>query len=90
MSSKRVAFLILVALVGLLTACTRAAAPTGSTPAAPDADGSHSGWAQILDRLFVRPIAGRTLATFKAIAEATASAAVVEGSAEPSATKGGA
>jgi ribosome-associated toxin RatA of RatAB toxin-antitoxin module len=48
------------------------------------------GWAQILDRLFVRPIAGRTLATFKSIAEATASAAVVEGSTEQSATKGGA
>ena len=29
-------------------------------------------WAPLLDRLFVRPIAGRTLATFKAIAEALA------------------
>ena len=29
-------------------------------------------WARIVDRLFVRPIAGRTLATFKSIAEATA------------------
>lgn len=28
------------------------------------------GWAPLLDRAFVRPIAGRTLATFKAIAEA--------------------
>jgi ribosome-associated toxin RatA of RatAB toxin-antitoxin module len=27
-------------------------------------------WATLIDRLFVRPIAGRTLATFKAIAEA--------------------
>jgi ribosome-associated toxin RatA of RatAB toxin-antitoxin module len=27
-------------------------------------------WAAIVDRLFVRPIAGRTLATFKSIAEA--------------------
>jgi ribosome-associated toxin RatA of RatAB toxin-antitoxin module len=30
------------------------------------------GWATFLDRAFVRPIAGRTLATFKAIAEAVA------------------
>jgi ribosome-associated toxin RatA of RatAB toxin-antitoxin module len=29
-------------------------------------------WAPIVDRLFVRPIAGRTLATFKSIAEAVA------------------
>lgn len=29
-------------------------------------------WALIVDRLFVRPIAGRTLATFKSIAEAVA------------------
>ncbi len=28
-------------------------------------------WAPIVDRLFVRPIAGRTLAAFKSIAEAT-------------------
>ena len=28
------------------------------------------GWAAFIDRLFTRPIAGRTLATFKAIAEA--------------------
>ena len=31
-------------------------------------------WATIVDRLFVRPIAGRTLATFKSIAEAVAAA----------------
>lgn len=31
-------------------------------------------WAAFIDRLFVRPIASRTLATFKAIAEATAEA----------------
>jgi len=29
-------------------------------------------WASVVERLFVRPIAGRTLATFKAIAEAVA------------------
>jgi ribosome-associated toxin RatA of RatAB toxin-antitoxin module len=29
-------------------------------------------WAMVLERLFVRPIAGRTLATFKAIAESLA------------------
>jgi ribosome-associated toxin RatA of RatAB toxin-antitoxin module len=28
-------------------------------------------WATVIDRLFVRPVASRTLATFKAIAEAT-------------------
>ena len=33
-------------------------------------------WAPIVDRLFVRPIAGRTLATFKAIAEAVSADAV--------------
>ena len=33
------------------------------------------GWARLLDGLFVRPIAGRTLATFKAIAEAAHAAA---------------
>jgi ribosome-associated toxin RatA of RatAB toxin-antitoxin module len=32
------------------------------------------GWAAILDALFVRPIAGRTLATFKSIAEAVVAA----------------
>jgi aromatase len=30
------------------------------------------GWAPFVDRLFTRPIAGRTLATFRAIAEAVA------------------
>jgi ribosome-associated toxin RatA of RatAB toxin-antitoxin module len=30
------------------------------------------GWAGFVDRLFTRPIAGRTLATFKALAEAVA------------------
>lgn len=30
-------------------------------------------WASVVDRLFTRPIAGRTLATFKAIAEAVSS-----------------
>lgn len=33
------------------------------------------GFARFVDRWFTRPIAGRTLATFKAIAEATAAAA---------------
>jgi hypothetical protein len=32
------------------------------------------GWAGFIDRAFTRPIAGRTLATFKAIAEALAEA----------------
>jgi hypothetical protein len=30
------------------------------------------GWAATIDRLFTRPIAGRTLASFRAIAEAVA------------------
>jgi hypothetical protein len=30
------------------------------------------GWAWFIDRLFTRPIAGRTLATFRSIAEAVA------------------
>ena len=30
------------------------------------------GWAPFIDRLFTRPIAGRTLATFRSIAEAVA------------------
>jgi ribosome-associated toxin RatA of RatAB toxin-antitoxin module len=34
------------------------------------------GWAAIVDRGFTRPIAGRTLATFKALAEAVAGSAV--------------
>jgi hypothetical protein len=33
------------------------------------------GFARLVDRVFTRPIAGRTLATFKAIAEAVESAA---------------
>jgi ribosome-associated toxin RatA of RatAB toxin-antitoxin module len=41
------------------------------------------GWAAILDRLFTRPIAGRTLATFQAIAEAVHEA---EGAEESAAT----
>ena len=36
---------------------------------------SAPGWAVLVDRLFVRPIAGRTLATFKAIAEAVEASA---------------
>ena len=51
----------------------------------PDGDGTHvviehefrprvPGLAAVVDRLFTRPIAGRTLATFKAIAEAVQSA----------------
>jgi len=35
-------------------------------------------WAAIVDRLFVRPIAGRTLATFKSIAEAVHRADTME------------
>jgi hypothetical protein len=30
------------------------------------------GWATLIDRLFTRPIAGRTLASFRTIAEAAA------------------
>jgi ribosome-associated toxin RatA of RatAB toxin-antitoxin module len=33
-----------------------------------------AGWAAFIDRVFTRPIAGRTLATFKAIAEAVEAA----------------
>ena len=40
------------------------------------------GWAAFVDRVFTRPIAGRTLATFAAIAEALA----VDESASPAAT----
>ncbi|MBA2719123.1 MAG: SRPBCC family protein [Chloroflexi bacterium] len=36
------------------------------------------GWAALIDRLFTAPIAGRTLATFRAIAEAVAAAEPVE------------
>lgn len=35
-------------------------------------------WAGLVNRLFVRPIASRTLATFKAIAEAVVASGVVE------------
>jgi ribosome-associated toxin RatA of RatAB toxin-antitoxin module len=35
---------------------------------------SRAAWAWLIDRLFTRPVAGRTLATFRAIAEATAEA----------------
>jgi hypothetical protein len=35
-----------------------------------DFAGAPAAWAVLVDRLFVRPIAGRTLATFKSIAEA--------------------
>jgi ribosome-associated toxin RatA of RatAB toxin-antitoxin module len=55
----------------------------------PTADGCHvtiehdfaprmPGWAALIDRSFVRPIAGRTLATFKSIAEAAAAALAVD------------
>jgi hypothetical protein len=43
------------------------------------------GWAWLIDRLFTRPIAGRTLATFGALAEALASDAGT--SAGPDSTK---
>jgi hypothetical protein len=32
------------------------------------------GWARLIDHAFTRPIAGRTLATFRSIAEAVAAA----------------
>jgi ribosome-associated toxin RatA of RatAB toxin-antitoxin module len=41
------------------------------------------GWAAFIDRLFTRPIAGRTLATFRTLAEALADA---DQSARPAAT----
>jgi len=41
-------------------------------------------WATFLDRIFVRPIAGRTLATFKAIAEAVSASAAGSASASSS------
>lgn len=44
------------------------------------------GFARFVDRLFARPIAGRTLATFKALAEAVRD---VDTSARPSAAKQG-
>jgi hypothetical protein len=37
------------------------------------------GWASFVDRLFTRPIAGRTLLTFRALAEAVASADTSDG-----------
>jgi hypothetical protein len=37
------------------------------------------GWAAFVDRLFTRPIAGRTLATFRTLAEAVEALAVVDG-----------
>ena len=40
-------------------------------------------WALFVDRLFVRPIAGRTLATFKAIAEAVVASAPAASPAPP-------
>lgn len=44
-------------------------------------------WAAIVDRLFTRPIAGRTLATFKALAEALAAEALAPDASEaPAAT----
>jgi ribosome-associated toxin RatA of RatAB toxin-antitoxin module len=42
-------------------------------------------WAAVVDRVFVRPIASRTLATFKAIAEATADWSSPAAMANPSA-----
>jgi hypothetical protein len=44
------------------------------------------GWARLIDRLFTRPIAGRTLATFRAIAEAIADSRDVDASVPTSAT----
>jgi uncharacterized membrane protein len=45
------------------------------------------GWAELLDVLFVRPIATRTLASFKAIAEAADAATRAPGSAGPPTAK---
>jgi ribosome-associated toxin RatA of RatAB toxin-antitoxin module len=44
------------------------------------------GWARLIDRLFTRPIAGRTLATFRAIAEAIADSRDLDASVPASAT----
>jgi ribosome-associated toxin RatA of RatAB toxin-antitoxin module len=44
------------------------------------------GWAWFVDRLFTRPIAGRTLASFRALAEAVAAVAAVDQSAGPALT----
>ena len=49
-------------------------------PAAP-------GWATFLDRFFVRPIAGRTLTTFKAIAEAVSASAASAAPSPPASEK---
>jgi hypothetical protein len=46
------------------------------------------GWAFVVDRLFVRPIATRTLRAFKAIAEAAHAAGSVARSGDTRATKG--
>jgi ribosome-associated toxin RatA of RatAB toxin-antitoxin module len=48
------------------------------------------GWAALVDRLFTRPSAGRTLATFKAIAEAVTEADVASGAGTRAATSPGA
>jgi ribosome-associated toxin RatA of RatAB toxin-antitoxin module len=44
------------------------------------------GWAWLIDRGFTRPIAGRTLATFRAIAEAVAAIGIADQSATAPAT----
>jgi ribosome-associated toxin RatA of RatAB toxin-antitoxin module len=44
-----------------------------------DFAGAPRAWAAFIDRLFVRPIAGRTLATFKSIAEAVVAVQDVAG-----------
>lgn len=44
------------------------------------------GWARLIDRLFTQPIAGRTLATFRAIAEAIADSRDFDTSVPTSAT----
>ena len=41
------------------------------------------GWARLVDRLFTRPIAGRTLATFRALAEALADESGTDAAANP-------
>jgi ribosome-associated toxin RatA of RatAB toxin-antitoxin module len=51
-------------------------------------DPTPAAWATFVDRLFVRPIASRTLATFKAIAEATAPLAAAKRSAPRRRTNG--
>jgi hypothetical protein len=42
------------------------------------------GWAWLMDRLFTRPIAGRTLATFRALAEALLDESAGDRAANPS------